>query len=173
MSSGLQVLSDNRGTIVMGSISADVYFIRIVDFVSAGLGMRCGAELRQGLGDAKQVNIFLDVEAAQASEFITRGPIVSALLSQRRHLVSVTILAAPGDVQTKAMEVASMLTTKIEVLHSQAVFKSRMRDAAPTARAKFPASGRIRVALSTRPRAQSVRPGRRSARPPGRSGTDN
>jgi hypothetical protein len=173
MSGELQVLSDSGGSMIIGAIAPDVYFIRIVDFISASLGTRVAAQLHQELADTTQVHLFFDVEGAQGTELMARGAIMRALLAQRKRLLSVTILAREGELQARVTDWARMLTNNVLVLQSQAVFNARIREAAPGARAKFPASGRIRIASPPLGRARSLRPARRSLRPRGRSGTDD
>jgi hypothetical protein len=155
MSSALQVLSDSGGTISAGFLAPDIYYVRVVDHVSSGLGIGFGTQLRRHLGDATAVTCFFDVSSAHGGDFAARSAIMRALLANRRQLVSIKVLVSPGPVAARARALSAMLGGATHVIDSAAVFNAQLREAAPAAQRKLPASGRMPIARSMRPRARS------------------
>jgi hypothetical protein len=158
MNRPLQVLADNLGTVVAGFLSANVYYIRFIDHVSTGLGIRSGSHLRRELADATEVTCFFDVASAERVDFAARSAIIRALLVNRRRLVKVTTLTTPGLNATKVRSLLAVLGNISLVIDSAAVFQAEMLEAAPFAQGKLLPNRWVPIARSIRPAARSLRP---------------
>ena len=105
----LQVLSDDQGTVVTGYLADGVYFVRLVDYVSSGLGIELASRLRKHLVDAAAVSCFFDIASSEGSDFAARSAIARAVLANRRQVASVTTLVAPELERSAYVWIASLL----------------------------------------------------------------
>jgi hypothetical protein len=162
MSKPLQVISDGRGTVVMGFLAAGVYYLRFLDEIVSGLGIRCASQIRKDLADTTAVACFFDVASTEGGDFAARSAVVRALLSNRRRLTSVATLVATGPVVAKARALVSIPGCAAHVVTSADTFLAQMLEVAPLAQTKLPPARSVPAARSVRPAARSVRPRTRS-----------
>ena len=102
MAKALQVLSDDQGTVIAGYLAVDVYYVRLADYISSGLGIEIASQLRKHLGDAAGVTCFFDVALVQGGDFAARSAIARALLANRRQVTSITTLVPIGSIPMRA-----------------------------------------------------------------------
>ena len=163
MAKTLHALSDERGAVVAGHLTAGVYYARLVGYISSGLGIEIASQLRRHLGDAPAVTCFFDVGSVEGGDFAARSAIARALLANRAQVTSITTLVAPGPIHMRARAFATMLERAGQVVDSDAAFQARLAEAAPSAVHLLDSKRPARVSRSSiRPAARSLRPRARS-----------
>ena len=163
MAKTLHALSDDRGTVVAGHLTAGVYYVRLAGYISSGLGIDIASQLRRQLADAAAVTCFIDVASIEGGDFAARSAIARALLANRAQVTSITTLIASGHIPMRAKAFVTMLERAGQVVDSDAAFRARLVDAAPSAASLLDSSRPPRVARSSiRPIARSLRPRARS-----------
>jgi len=165
MTKTLHVLSDGQGTVVAGYLAAGVYYVRLVQHISSGLGIQIASQLRKQLADAATVTCFFDVASIEGGDFAARSAIARALLANRAQVTSITTLIAPGHIPMRAKAFVTMLERAGQVVDSDATFRARLAEAAPAAASLLDSQRPARVSRS------SIRPVSRSLRPRARSVT--
>ena len=158
MAKALHVLSDNQGTVVAGYLAANVYYVRLADYISSGLGIEIASLLRKHLGDAAGVTCFFDVAWVEGGDFAARSAISRALLANRRQVTSVTTLVPTGSIPMRAKALVTMLERAGQVVDSAAAFRARLLEAAPFASSLLDSHRPARITRSVRPAARSLRP---------------
>jgi hypothetical protein len=164
MNRSLSVLSDAQGTVTLGFLAQDVYYIRIAGHVSSKIGIELGLQLREQLGGPTAMRVFIDLASVQGGTFGARSAIMRALLATRRQLSSVAVLVGSGPSATRARTMTAMLGRPSQIIDSAALFQVQLLEAAPSARSKIaPASSTVRAAPSGHVVARSSRPRVRTA----------
>ena len=162
MPKALQVLSDDQGTVVAGYLAAGVYYVRLTDYISTGLGIEIASQLRKHLADAAAVSCFFDVALVQGGDFAARSAIARALLANRRLVTSITTLVPTGSIPMRARALVTMLERAGQVVDSATAFRERLVEAAPFASSLLDSQRPARITRSVRPAARSLRPRPRS-----------
>jgi hypothetical protein len=163
MAKTLHALSDDRGTVIAGHFTAGVYYVRLVGYISSRLGIEIASHLRRQLADAPAVTCFFDVASIEGGDFAARSAIARALLANRAQVTSTTTLVAPGPIHMRARAFVTMLERAGQVVDSDAAFRARLMEAAPSSASLLDSNRPARVARSSfRPAARSLRPRARS-----------
>jgi hypothetical protein len=169
MAKALEVISDARGTVVIGFVAADVLYLRAAGEISSGLGARCVAQVRALLSAKKSVSCFFDFSSALGSDLAARNAIMQALVARRHRLVSILALVRGGAMIARARAMIAILEGLVHLVEDASAFHEALLVAAPSAHKKLPPSRPIPAAGTDRCSAPSVRP--RSLRPRTRSQT--
>jgi hypothetical protein len=151
------MVTDLQGSVVLGFVERDIFYIRLIGHVSGPLGAKCASLLQRSLAAGPVVGFFWDAEPPGTIDFSARSGIIRALLENRRHIESMTTLVATKAVAPTVRAMATILDCIVQVAEDADEFHMMMIRAAPYAQAKLSRNQWIRTTVSQRPEAKSTR----------------
>ena len=153
----LNMVADLQGSVVMGFVSKDIFYLRFIGHVAAPLGAKCAALLRKQLAAQAVQGIFCDAEPAYSIDLSARSEVVRAFLDNRRHLESMATLVGTPAVAPTLRAIATVLDCLAVIAETPDDFHTMLIRAAPYAQARLPRDTWARSVLSERPGRKSAR----------------
>lgn len=134
MIGALEVLSDRDGAVVFGLVANDVLYAQMIEHLQAALGMRYASRLEQQLLKLSGARAFIDCSGLETYDFPARNAIGRVLLSQRKHVASVSVLVRNRVVELGMHALAATLGGMMQITSSRSDFIAELDRAAPLAR---------------------------------------
>ena len=153
----LTMVADVQGSVVLGFVSKDIFYMRFIGHVAAPLGAKCAGFLRKQLASHPIQGIFCDADPHSTLDLSARSEVVRAFLDHRRQLESMATMVGTPPVAPTVRAIATVLDCLAYIAETQDDFHTRLIRAAPYAQAKLPRDTWARTL-------DSERPGRNSGR---------
>ena len=153
----LTMVADMQGSVVLGFVSKDIFYMRFIGHIAAPLGAKCAAFLRKHLASHPVQGVFCDAEPQSTLDLSARSEIVRALLDNRRQLESMATLVGTSAIAPTVRAIATVLDCLAHIAETQDEFHSMLIRVAPYAQAKLPRDTWARTLVSERPGRTSVR----------------
>ena len=131
--SGLEVMTDGEGSIVVGWVVPNALYCRLSGGLSARLGSSFASKLGAMMEGKTSILYFSDASALKHYDLLARSAIVRVLLANRRSFESFTILTWAGGFKSVEQALAAALGG-VDLLTDKDEFELRLLRAAPTAR---------------------------------------
>ena len=147
----LTMVADVQGSVVLGFVSKDIFYLRFIGHIAAPLGAKCAGLLRKQLGSNPIQGVFCDAEAHSTLDLSARSEVVRAFLDNRRHLESMATLVGTPEVAPTVRAIATVLDCLAHIAETQDDFHTMLIRAAPYAQAKLPRGTWARTLVSERP----------------------
>jgi hypothetical protein len=127
-------LRDSEGSVMLGWIAKGVYYVRLVDGVSADLGMEHVRRLERELQTVPTLFYFTDVSSLRRYDMLARSAFLRLILQHRQKFSSLVALVGLGSASAATDALAAALGQVINLVHDPKKFDQLLVAVAPLAR---------------------------------------
>jgi len=133
-SDDFESLRDCEGSVMLGWIAKRVYYVRLVDGVSADIGMEHIRRLERALKSVPTLFYFTDVSSLRRYDMLARSAFLGLILRHRQKFSSLVALVPSGSASAATAALAATLGNAMMLVKDAKEFDQRLVAAAPLAK---------------------------------------